>query len=46
MIPLSDECLLQKMKELVQEEKKHLNVLLRHLQAIENRRLFSKLGYT
>ena len=34
------------MKELVQEEKKHLNILLRHLQEIENRRLFSKLGYT
>ena len=46
MIPLSDDCLLQKMKVLVQEEKKHLNVLLRHLQEIENRRLFSKLGYT
>ena len=46
MIPLSDNCLLQKMKELVKEEKKHLNVLLRHLQEIENRRLFSSLGFT
>lgn len=42
---LSDEDLLQKMDQLDREEKSQLTIILHHLREIENRRLFSSLGY-
>jgi 5-methylcytosine-specific restriction endonuclease McrA len=46
MNALSDQALIERMRELVKEERRVTTLVLRHLREVERRRLFSDLGYS
>jgi hypothetical protein len=45
MNALSNQALIEKMRELVKEERRVTTLVLQHLREVERRRLFSELGY-